>query len=138
MGHDEVGGRDSGEQEEAERASHQPAPTRTVVLRDPRPGDMGWVVQQHGEIYWHEYRFDSEFEGLVAGVAAKYLKNFDPAWEKGWIAGGGGAAAAGGGGVAAGGAAGAAGCCAPAFETATAAIEPAMMTTRARLRAALD
>src|SRR4051812_13877674 len=24
-----------------------PAATRTVVLRDPRPGDMGWVVQQH-------------------------------------------------------------------------------------------
>jgi DNA-binding MarR family transcriptional regulator/GNAT superfamily N-acetyltransferase len=63
-----------------------PAPTRTVVLRDPRPGDMGWVVQQHGEIYWREYRFDSEFEGLVAGVAAKYIRNFDPAWEKGWIA----------------------------------------------------
>src|SRR6185369_4286201 len=63
--------------------AHQPAPTRTVVLRDPRPGDMGWVVQQHGEIYWREYRFNSEFEGLVAGVAAKYIKNFDPAWEKG-------------------------------------------------------
>jgi GNAT superfamily N-acetyltransferase len=66
-------------------ASH-PAPTRTVVLRDPRAGDMGWVVQQHGEIYWREYRFNSEFEGLVAGVAAKYIKKFDPAWEKGWIA----------------------------------------------------
>lgn len=67
-------------------ASQQPAPTRTVVLRDPRPGDIGWVVQQHGEIYWREYRFNSEFEGLVADVAAKYIKNFDSAWEKGWIA----------------------------------------------------
>lgn len=67
-------------------ASQQPAPARTVVLRDPRAGDMGWVVQQHGEIYWREYGFNDEFESLVAGVAAKYLKNFDPAWEKGWIA----------------------------------------------------
>jgi len=67
-------------------ASHQAAIARTVVLRDPRPGDLGWVVQQHGEIYWREYRFNSEFESLVAGVAAKYLKDFDPAWEKGWIA----------------------------------------------------
>jgi GNAT superfamily N-acetyltransferase len=67
-------------------AAHEVTPTRTVVLRDPRPGDMGWVVQQHGELYWREYRFNSEFEGLVAGVAAKYIKNFDPAWEKGWIA----------------------------------------------------
>ena len=63
-----------------------PAPTRTVVLRDPKPGDMGWVVQQHGEIYWREYRFNGEFEALVADVAAKYLRHFDPAREKGWIA----------------------------------------------------
>ncbi len=66
--------------------SGQSATTRTVVLRDPRPGDLGWVVQQHGEIYWREYRFNSEFEALVADVAAKYLRHFDPAWEKGWIA----------------------------------------------------
>ena len=32
----------------------QPAPERQVVLREPRPGDMGWVVQQHGEIYARE------------------------------------------------------------------------------------
>jgi GNAT superfamily N-acetyltransferase len=60
--------------------------TRTVVLRDPRPGDMGWVVMQHGETYSREYAFTGEFEGLVADIAAKYIKNFDPAWEKGWIA----------------------------------------------------
>jgi ribosomal protein S18 acetylase RimI-like enzyme len=58
----------------------------TALLRDPGPGDMGWVVQQHGEIYAREYGFTSEFEGLVAEIAAKYLRDFDPAWEKGWIA----------------------------------------------------
>jgi DNA-binding MarR family transcriptional regulator/GNAT superfamily N-acetyltransferase len=63
-----------------------PSHRGTVVLRDPGPGDMGWVVQQHGEIYAREYGFTSEFEGLVAQVAAKYLRDFDPAWEKGWIA----------------------------------------------------
>jgi DNA-binding MarR family transcriptional regulator/GNAT superfamily N-acetyltransferase len=62
------------------------APARTVVLRDPRPGDMGWVVQQHGEIYSREYRYSSEFEGLVAQIAGSFVKNFDPDWEKGWIA----------------------------------------------------
>ena len=68
-------------------ASHQPtSTTRTVVLRDPRPGDMGWVVMQHAEIYAREYRFTNEFEALVADIAAKYIRNFDPAWEKGWIA----------------------------------------------------
>lgn len=60
--------------------------TRTVVLRDPRPGDMGWVVLQHGEIYWREYGFTDAFEALVADIAANYIRNFDPAWEKGWIA----------------------------------------------------
>jgi DNA-binding MarR family transcriptional regulator/GNAT superfamily N-acetyltransferase len=62
------------------------APARTVVLSEPRPGDMGWVVQQHGEIYSREYRYSSEFEGLVAQIAGEFIKNFDPDWEKGWIA----------------------------------------------------
>jgi DNA-binding MarR family transcriptional regulator/GNAT superfamily N-acetyltransferase len=57
-----------------------------IALRDPRPGDMGWVVQQHGEIYWQEYGFDGRFEALVADIAAKFIRDFDPAWEKGWIA----------------------------------------------------
>ncbi|CAA9422588.1 MAG: Transcriptional regulator, MarR family / Acetyltransferase (GNAT) [uncultured Ramlibacter sp.] len=59
---------------------------RTVLLRDPQAGDLGWVVQQHGEIYAREYGYTTEFEALVAEVAAGYLRNFDPAWEKGWIA----------------------------------------------------
>jgi DNA-binding MarR family transcriptional regulator/GNAT superfamily N-acetyltransferase len=57
-----------------------------VVLRDPLPGDLGWVVQAHGELYAREYGFDAQFEALVAGIAAKYLRDFDPAREKGWIA----------------------------------------------------
>ena len=59
---------------------------RTVVLRDPRPGDMGWVVQQHGEIYAREFGYNAQFEALVAQIAAKFILDFDPAWEKGWIA----------------------------------------------------
>lgn len=60
--------------------------TRTALLRDPKPGDLGWVVQQHAEVYAREYGFDASFEALVAEVAAGYLRKFDPAWEKGWIA----------------------------------------------------
>lgn len=63
-----------------------PAATRTVLLRDPGPGDIGWVVQQHGEIYAREYGWNSEFEALVADIAGKYLKNHQPEWEKCWIA----------------------------------------------------
>lgn len=60
--------------------------TRIAVLRDPLPGDMGWVVQQHGEIYGREYGWDNRFEALVADIAAQFLHKFQPAWEKAWIA----------------------------------------------------
>jgi DNA-binding MarR family transcriptional regulator/GNAT superfamily N-acetyltransferase len=59
---------------------------RQVVLREPRPGDMGWVVQMHGEIYSREYGYSSEFEALVAQVAARFILKFDPAREKAWVA----------------------------------------------------
>jgi DNA-binding MarR family transcriptional regulator len=42
-------------------AGEQRAPARKVVLRDPGPGDLGWVVQVHGELYAREYGFNSEF-----------------------------------------------------------------------------
>ncbi len=67
-------------------ASGAGAPPRMAVLRDPVPGDMGWVVQQHGEIYWREYGWDSRFEALVADIAAQFLRKFEPEWEKAWIA----------------------------------------------------
>ena len=59
---------------------------RRVVLREPRPGDMGWVVQTHGELYAREYGFDWTFEALVAEIAAQFVRDFDPQREKAWIA----------------------------------------------------
>ncbi len=58
----------------------------SVTLRDPQPGDMGWVVQQHGEVYAREYGWNSEFEALVAGIVAGYLRNYQPERERCWIA----------------------------------------------------
>jgi DNA-binding MarR family transcriptional regulator/GNAT superfamily N-acetyltransferase len=57
-----------------------------AVLREPRPGDMGWVVQSHGSLYASEYGFDSSFEGLVAEITAKFLGSFDASRERCWIA----------------------------------------------------
>ena len=59
---------------------------RSLVLRGPRPGDMGWVVEQHGALYWDEFGWNREFEALVAEIVAGMIRQHDPAWERGWIA----------------------------------------------------
>jgi DNA-binding MarR family transcriptional regulator/GNAT superfamily N-acetyltransferase len=57
-----------------------------VVLRDPLPGELGWVVKRHGEIYTAEYGWNAEFEGLVAGIVGQFVANIDPRVERCWIA----------------------------------------------------
>jgi len=66
------------------RSSDTAAPA--AGLREPRPGDMGWVVQSHGALYASEYGFDASFEALVAEIAAKFLGSFDASRERCWIA----------------------------------------------------
>ncbi|HEU4947807.1 MAG TPA: GNAT family N-acetyltransferase [Kribbella sp.] len=57
-----------------------------VIRRADRPGDLGWVVMTHGEIYAAEYGWDRSFEALVAEIVAEYAADHDPDREAGWIA----------------------------------------------------
>lgn len=54
-----------------------------VVIRTAdRPGDLGWIVQAHGELYARELGWDASFERLVASIVSE----LDPVRDVVWIA----------------------------------------------------
>ena len=58
----------------------------TVVRPLDRPGDLGWVVMAHGELYAREYDWDASFEALVVRIVADFTDQTDGTRNAAWIA----------------------------------------------------
>lgn len=75
-----------GSMQRIERLLDGRGPERNYLLRDPEPGDLGWVIHRQSAYYAQEFGWDWSFEGLVSGIVADYVKNHDPGCERCWIA----------------------------------------------------
>jgi DNA-binding MarR family transcriptional regulator/GNAT superfamily N-acetyltransferase len=70
-----------------DNAAPAPMPARNgYTLRTPVPGDFGWIVRRHAEIYAQEYGWGEPFEGLCAQIVADFANDYDKKRERCWIA----------------------------------------------------
>jgi GNAT superfamily N-acetyltransferase len=58
----------------------------TTIREADRPGDLGWVVMAHGEVYAEEFGWDSSFEELVLEIVADFASGEHGGPEAAWIA----------------------------------------------------
>jgi GNAT superfamily N-acetyltransferase len=59
----------------------------SIVIRTAdSPGDLGWMVMAHGEVYAAQFGWDTDFEALVARIVADHAVAHEPALERAWIA----------------------------------------------------
>ncbi|MDO0933317.1 bifunctional helix-turn-helix transcriptional regulator/GNAT family N-acetyltransferase [Streptomyces sp. DG2A-72] len=64
----------------------RPPRAEDVVLREPGPGDLGWIVQRNAALYAAEYGWNADYEGLVARIVADFAEDHDPHLERVWLA----------------------------------------------------
>jgi DNA-binding MarR family transcriptional regulator/GNAT superfamily N-acetyltransferase len=60
--------------------------SRTFMLRQHEPGDMGWIIYRHGILYSREYGWNEEFEAMVAAICSEFISNYNSKRERCWIA----------------------------------------------------
>lgn len=56
------------------------------AIRPHRVGDVGWSIQRQALLYEREYGWDIGFEGLVAEIGGRFIRDFDARHEGCWIA----------------------------------------------------
>lgn len=67
-------------------SSQQQRQQLPIRFRSHRPGDMGWVIARHGELYAAQFGWNEQFEALVAEIAAEFVLKLNPSHERCWIA----------------------------------------------------
>jgi DNA-binding MarR family transcriptional regulator/GNAT superfamily N-acetyltransferase len=63
-----------------------PEPRVPFILRDPKPGDMGWIISSHGIVYSREYGWNDQLEAVTAEIVVAFMRKRDERRERCWIA----------------------------------------------------
>jgi DNA-binding MarR family transcriptional regulator/N-acetylglutamate synthase-like GNAT family acetyltransferase len=63
-----------------------PARAREVDLREPRPGDHGWILERHAAVYSAERGWGPRFEAYCGQVIVDFLRSEHGERERCWIA----------------------------------------------------
>jgi DNA-binding MarR family transcriptional regulator/predicted N-acetyltransferase YhbS len=63
-----------------------PAAPHEVRLREPRPGDHGWILERHAAVYSAEQGWGEAFEAYCGQVIVDFIRDHDPDRERCWIA----------------------------------------------------
>ena len=61
-------------------------PRPSYQLREPKVGELGWIIHRQAVLYAQECAWDWTYEGLIAGILAEFVANYDAAREQAWIA----------------------------------------------------
>lgn len=61
-------------------------PSAPLVFRQLKLGDAGWIAHRHGAMIAPEFGWDERFEALCSRILADFIDNYQPAWERSFIA----------------------------------------------------
>lgn len=59
---------------------------KAYILRDPEVGDLAYIAHRQTVLYEQEYGFGDAYEAVVSEVVGGYIRDYNSAQEKCWIA----------------------------------------------------
>ena len=58
----------------------------SFVLRPHELSDIGWLTYRHAVLYSEDHGWDETFEALTAQILAEFINNYDPRYDRSWVA----------------------------------------------------